>query len=964
MYKTVEVVEAPATRSSADVPETKGDHSFEGITLAAFHRAVDLAGGRGVVAGKSTAWLKYNVILPHTRAGKCSFSTEIAANSDPARSIRTCGRANVFISHAYDYMFLNVLDAVTAWEAQQPVASGPFFYYFDLFVVNQHGQDGVVPFEVLRDEFGGGVRGIGRTLLFLDWRHPVALRRCWCVFEIATSLDVGASFSVIMTPRDEASFEQELVCNWDSVVAKTCSVDAERAEAGEPADAFNIKRVVSEQRGGFLKVNQLIVGAMQDWMVSTGQKLLSRIADLHERNSSLLAASVAGLLHHQGKVDDALAMCTNVLAAYRKAFGDEHVYTIRMAITAAGAMRAKGFSRDAAALLNDTLRSARTGLGEASADTAACMSSLAGLLDAVGSCDEALALATESLSVSRSRDDTNQVIDTCLLLVHLHKNRGELARASELATEALCLTMSIHEGDHIQTAQCYAAAGMVAYYGGSGDEAEESLTQALRLSRRILGDRHLQTLHGAMQLVEVLLFRNKLEAATSLAAETAADAAAALGADHPDALAALHTVARVHYDAGDFEAAEAMCMTVMERRSAVLGADAFETFASAFLMALISSSACRPADADACFAHALGGFRAKLGDSHPRTAGLMGEYGRFLTQQPGADRLPEAAALLQGQLAALRRSGSYGDAQFAEARSLQALSDVFLRMGRTAEAERCMREALALQSSLHGDGSETCALTKIKLVQLLCGGSGIDEAARLCNEALDACESSFDSAANTKMLIATACAHTGRVLASKGAFDTAIPLFRRVLAARRSVSGDADATVVQSVYDLARVLDQQGEDAGVAAAAPLYREALAGYRRLNGPAHSRTLACQHSLARVLVALSVLDEAEALLADELAARRRAAPLSSPDILPCMRLLTVVLAGNGSASKAAALLSELLAEMRPALGDTHPNVVQLSAVLASVATVYSCATAEAESAVPEGPIRGGSGPGATE
>jgi hypothetical protein len=82
------------------------------------------------------------------------------------------------------------VEAAAAWEApdERVAKGGVIFYYFDLAVVNQHGQTGVVSFEALRDEFGGGVRGVGHTLFLLRYADPLSLRRAWCVFELGKTL--------------------------------------------------------------------------------------------------------------------------------------------------------------------------------------------------------------------------------------------------------------------------------------------------------------------------------------------------------------------------------------------------------------------------------------------------------------------------------------------------------------------------------------------------------------------------------------------------------------------------------------------------------------------------------------------------------------------------------------------------------------------------------------------------------
>ena len=233
------------------------------------------------------------------------------------------GRCNVFLSHAYDYSYLDVLDAVRAWEAKQRArgAAGPFFYYFDLFINNQHGA-GNVPFEVLRDTFGKNVQAIGQTVLVLKWGNTKqTLGRLWCVFELWTTQRVRAGFDVAMTPEDRDAFMAALVHDYESLAAKTYTIDVESATALKDADKANIRRVINES-GGFIPTNQLVIGAMQGWMVGEAGAELERRKEVAGRPPGVparewafiicLMSNLACLLKDQGKSEEGEALFRDV----------------------------------------------------------------------------------------------------------------------------------------------------------------------------------------------------------------------------------------------------------------------------------------------------------------------------------------------------------------------------------------------------------------------------------------------------------------------------------------------------------------------------------------------------------------------------------------------------------------------------------------------------------------------------
>ena len=94
-----------------------------GISLAGFCALIDAHGGRAELEGKSTQWVKLNVVIPATAPAKTPFTFLMdGAHVAPATA---------FISHAYDDEFLGMVDAIAALEAKEGSAA---FYYFDLLV--------------------------------------------------------------------------------------------------------------------------------------------------------------------------------------------------------------------------------------------------------------------------------------------------------------------------------------------------------------------------------------------------------------------------------------------------------------------------------------------------------------------------------------------------------------------------------------------------------------------------------------------------------------------------------------------------------------------------------------------------------------------------------------------------------------------------------------------------------------
>ncbi len=172
-----------------------------GISLAGFKEIIARAGGRERLRGKTTDWVKTHVVLPTTcndvssgggaggAAAECFVTCDASCDvqqfhkhpTAAAEHFHGCGvsiaeqllalgrdyvaPANIFISHHYENLFLDIFDAFEAWACEKTRDAQTHYAYFDLFVNNQHA--GKKSFDALSVDFGGGVRAIRNTLLCL-----------------------------------------------------------------------------------------------------------------------------------------------------------------------------------------------------------------------------------------------------------------------------------------------------------------------------------------------------------------------------------------------------------------------------------------------------------------------------------------------------------------------------------------------------------------------------------------------------------------------------------------------------------------------------------------------------------------------------------------------------------------------------------------------------------------------------
>ena len=484
-------------RNSADKPL--------GISLPGLLALVDAHGGRAAFAGLSTDDVKKRFVLPATGYTRTAYATQLLVAGSPH-----VAPATAFISHAYSDEFLGVLDAVAALEAREGTSA---FYYFDLLVVNQHGQGAVVPFEVLRDEFGRSVKAIGRTLLVLRWANPIPLQRAWCVFEMATTLAVGTGLKVLMPPVDAAAFREALERDFDSLTYKTCSVDVEKARAREASDLTNIQRVIREA-GGFLKTNQLVIGAMQGWMVEEGRAALTGM-EVGERGTSALISNLARLLYTQGKLGEAEPLFFEALVACRCKLGNDHPKTLITLNNLACLLRDQGKLDKAEPLCLEALAAYRRTLGNEHPDTLGSIGTLANLRRAQGKLEEAVPFYLEALAGSR-RTLGNEHADTLGSinnLAGLLSDQGKLVEAESLLREALIACRRMLGNEHPDTLGTINNLAIIVSAQGNLNQAKPLYLEALAVKRRTLGNDHPSTLNSIFNFAGLLLRQGRREEA-------------------------------------------------------------------------------------------------------------------------------------------------------------------------------------------------------------------------------------------------------------------------------------------------------------------------------------------------------------------------------------------------------------------------------------------------------------------
>jgi len=262
-----------------------------------------------------------------------------------------------------------------------------------------------------------------------------------------------------------------------------------------------------------------------------------------------------------------------------------------------------------------------------------------------------------------------------------------------------------------------------------------------------------------------------------------------------------------------------------------------------------------------------------------------------------------------------------GDNDEKVARALECMGRALHRVGNFAEAEKVIREELAMQMKRLGDENPAVATSLNNLANELQGEGRLTEAERLFREAL---------AMQRKLLgnehpdVASSLSDLANVLYAEGQLAEAEDMDREALKIQKKLWGNEHPAVADALENLGTVLQKRGK---LAEAEALLRQALAMDKRLRDNEHPEVATALSNLANLLREERKLTEAEALFREALAVYRKQLGNEHPKVAMALCYLASVLREERKFTQAETLFREALAMYRKLLGNEHPEVAAM-------------------------------------
>ena len=456
------------------------------------------------------------------------------------------GPANVFVSHAWMYMFLeDLIGAIEVWISQEPCCSeGEWRFWIDLLVVNQHLDPPQLPdareeaenFKVFTDGFEGALVQIQRAVIVLSpWDRPHWIFRTWCLFEFYVIMKFQIRYEFVLPRAQNSAFIKSLGEEGNRFLELVSELDMEKADASREYDKKQIKALVHKDLGGYSKLNENVIGAIRKFCVNSSLREL-RTMNEEQKSTNNLLDNTALLLLDVGELETALQLFSESLSNKVRCFGTGHV-SVATTYNNMGLVEEQlGNFQNALDLYQKSLEIKIKSLGEAHVSVAETYHNIAMVLDSQGKYQEALEMYQKALDIKIK----------CLGLEHVsvaatYKNMGcvedalgNFQRALDLYQKALDIELKSLGGSHVSSASTRVNIGLVYNSLGDYEKALFEYNMALPVLEAALGPSHVSVATTKKNIGIVHGKRGDQGLAKQYYQEAYAIYLKSLGADHPE----------------------------------------------------------------------------------------------------------------------------------------------------------------------------------------------------------------------------------------------------------------------------------------------------------------------------------------------------------------------------------------------------------------------------------------------
>jgi tetratricopeptide (TPR) repeat protein len=530
-----------------------------GVRVNAFRELINgVCGGSSKIAQLTTSDICRTYIKPLTATSECSYCDYLMAQGSP-----NVGQANVFISHAWKFKFLDIVEAIEHHFRHYPNA----VVWFDLFSNNQHHAPNL-GFDWWSTTFKNAIFLFGHTALILyPWEDPIPLTRAWCLWEIYCTIATKSKFEIAMCASERENFLSQMQVNICPLSAMIAHVNVAKSDAYRVEDKERIFSAVEKIEGGFDHVNSVVFQTLRDWVIETMRAAIL-VAGGDER--IYLIGSLAIVYRRYGMYDLAEPCARYACECAINKFGKHNPFTLKCQNELVLLLDKRGKRVEAYECAKLCMEARQRHIGPSHPDTLSSMQVLGNILCQLKRYNEAQPLLTQCYENSRVvlGENHQDTLRAMFALANLYFAEGKYDLAEPLYSR------------HPDSEHCKHFLMTIHASQGQYEETREYYKSHYEFSRTKLGASHPETLIYMHNLALIYCCMSLPDESIPMFRECVTLRKLALGLQHPDTLQSMYHLGRILQSRGHFvESSQLLEETVAIQRK-VLGPDHTDTQAT------------------------------------------------------------------------------------------------------------------------------------------------------------------------------------------------------------------------------------------------------------------------------------------------------------------------------------------------------------------------------------------------
>jgi tetratricopeptide (TPR) repeat protein len=567
----------PAEGAVVPLSSDPANFAHYGVKYCYIEEFVGLIGGRETIVGLSTSKV-CELLRPLTATTQLSICQQLFVES---RLDAVGPKADWFISHAWKYNFLEVLEAVELFLIKTYGSRdviGDKVIWFDLFSNSQHNK-ATYPYTWWREVFASAVGDIGNVCMVMQpWNEPFSLTRAWCVFEVYACVSTNSRFEVAMTQAQKDNFLETMVeTRGDCFYDMLGKVNSETS-GGRPDDCEKIHRTIREQvPDGFIGLDSMIFRVMEKWMNNVIQETIDAARNagntLEEVKYELLLSillrkqTTAGVAANVNRARRCVEIRESLLPT-------DDLLIIEARLHLSGLLSDNRLFEEAEILLDQCVQVLRVKRGKGHPETLKAVNMLASTYCKDLKFDHAERLLRQCLQLSQHvveplSDKVSSEAGLTVLsyehnLANLYGDQGRFAEAKEMYLKVLSKYSEILGQEHHDT--LIVKNNLAVLYSTMEEyaDAEILLVSCLKGRERTLGKTHADTLIVMFNLSCLYNSLTRYSEAEMLCTDVCKYRVQSLGRKHPDTVNSSLHLAAIFRNSRRWKDSEAEIMRCME----------------------------------------------------------------------------------------------------------------------------------------------------------------------------------------------------------------------------------------------------------------------------------------------------------------------------------------------------------------------------------------------------------------